>query len=123
MGHAAGDALLRRFGEVLLELVDKPWTACRIGGDEFAVIMPSAGEAEGRAMMDDIRRLVDINNQFYGAMSLSFSVGAATAEPGERLESVVTRADSMMYAEKRAFYANAGNDRRRDTGAQAGAAG
>ncbi len=112
MGHVAGDALLRRFGEVLLELVAPPWTACRIGGDEFAVLMPGGDEADGLTMMDDIHRLVEINNQFYGTTALSFSIGAATAARGERLESVVTRADTMMYAAKRAYYTNAENDRR-----------
>ena len=40
-GHAAGDALLRRVGEVLAKAADAPaCTAARIGGDEFTVLLP-----------------------------------------------------------------------------------
>ncbi len=47
LGHAAGDALLRRVGEVMNELFDKPQTAARIGGDEFAILLPAMDEREG----------------------------------------------------------------------------
>ena len=45
LGHSGGDALLRRLGEVLSELVEKPNHAARIGGDEFAVLMPGADDS------------------------------------------------------------------------------
>jgi GGDEF domain-containing protein len=64
-GHAAGDALLRRAGEVLSEAVLKPNHAARIGGDEFAIMMPAADEREGELMIANINRLIEINNQFY----------------------------------------------------------
>ncbi|MCB5176512.1 sensor domain-containing diguanylate cyclase [Microvirga lenta] len=105
LGHAAGDALLRRAGEVLNEAVDKPCYAARIGGDEFALLLPATDEREGAAVMENIDKLVEINNQFYSGISLSFSMGAATSQPGERLESVVKRADLLMYEAKRTYYA------------------
>ncbi len=106
LGHAAGDALLRRAGEVIKELVDKPCTAARIGGDEFAILMPGVDQQDGEAMMENIRQLVDINNQFYTAVTLSLSMGVATSRPGERLEAVVKRADLLMFESKRAHYAD-----------------
>jgi GGDEF domain-containing protein len=48
LGHAAGDALLRRAGEVLNSIVDKPARAARIGGDEFALIFAGRGACRGR---------------------------------------------------------------------------
>lgn len=105
LGHASGDALLRRAGEVLNEAVDKPCYAARIGGDEFALLLPATDEREGAAVMEDIEKLVEINNQFYSGQALSFAMGAATSQPGERLESVVKRADLLMYEAKRALYA------------------
>ena len=39
-GHAAGDELLRRAGEVLGKAVEAPCCVARIGGDEFAILMP-----------------------------------------------------------------------------------
>ena len=113
LGHAAGDALLRRFGEVLAGLIKKPHNAARIGGDEFAVLMPGATQEEGQALIEDICRLVEINNQFYGDPKLSFAIGAATSVANERMEAVITRADSAMYASKREYYSNEMNNRRR----------
>jgi len=112
LGHAAGDSLLRRAGEVLNSIVDKPARAARIGGDEFAVILPNVEQAEGEAMMKVIDDLVVINNEFYTDLPLSLSMGLATSEPGERLEAVVKRADLAMLAAKRAHYTRAEDDRR-----------
>jgi diguanylate cyclase (GGDEF)-like protein len=112
LGHAAGDALLRRAGEVLNSLVDKPAHAMRIGGDEFAVVLPGTHEHEAEAMMQAIRDLVDVNNQFYTDLTLSFSMGYATGQPGERLEAVVKRADLDMLEAKRRYYSEVGHDRR-----------
>ena len=54
--------------------------------------------------MDEIRRLAELNNQFYPGMLLSLSLGAATSSFGERMEDGVRRADIAMYEAKRDFY-------------------
>ena len=113
LGHAAGDAMLRRAGEVLNELVKKPNHACRIGGDEFAILMPGTDEGEAAVLIDNIEKLVTINNQFYSGSTLSFAVGASTARSGERLEEAVKRADLQMYERKREYYSGEAADRRR----------
>jgi diguanylate cyclase (GGDEF)-like protein/PAS domain S-box-containing protein len=112
-GHAAGDALLRRAGEVFNSLVDRPHTAARIGGDEFAVLCPGLDAAGGEMLLESLNDLIDINNQFYPDAPLSLSVGIATSRPGERLEAVVKRADLLMLEAKRAHYSDALHDRRR----------
>ena len=104
-GHGVGDSLLRRAGEVLNALIEKPYYAARIGGDEFAVLLPGADEGAGEAMMEAIRKLAGVNNRFYPGSPLSFSLGAATGRAGERLEAVTKRADLAMFEEKRAYYA------------------
>ena len=103
-GHAVGDALLRRVGEVLDKAVEKPSCAARIGGDEFALLLPGVDAEGGETLMAEIRRLTDLNNQFHPGMPLSLSMGAATSGFGERLEEVVRRADIAMYETKRDFY-------------------
>jgi diguanylate cyclase (GGDEF)-like protein len=113
LGHAAGDSLLRRAGEVLNSIVEKPARAARIGGDEFVVVLPNVDRAEGEALMKVIDDLVDINNEFYTDLPLSLSMGIATAEPGERLEAVVKRADLAMLGAKREHYARGEPERRR----------
>ncbi|WP_137133196.1 sensor domain-containing diguanylate cyclase [Rhizobium sp. FKY42] len=101
MGHDAGDALLRRLGEVVTGAVSRPNHAARIGGDEFAILMPGADKVAAAAMADTVNELLKINNQFYSNMPLSISIGVATSEEGEKIESVVRRADALMYENKR----------------------
>lgn len=47
-----------------------------------------------------------MNNQFYGGVPLSFSVGTATAYTGMTLGEVLQLAAARMYAAKRAYYDN-----------------
>ncbi len=84
----------------------------RIGGDEFAVLLPGTDAHGGDAMIDAILRLGEINNKFYPGSPLTFSIGAATSEPGERLEAVAKRADLAMFQAKRAHYSQAMQARR-----------
>jgi hypothetical protein len=67
-------------------------------------------------MIDTIRQLVELNNQFYPGTPLSFSMGAATVQRGERLEAGVQRADLLMYEDKRALYASDEARAARDAG-------
>jgi diguanylate cyclase (GGDEF)-like protein len=110
LGHAAGDALLRRMGEVLGKTLDPPCYAARIGGDEFALLLPDTTAEGAAAIADRLAALIDINNQFYSATKLAAALGLATALPGERLEAVIRRADERMYAAKRAAYRDAGGE-------------
>ena len=61
-------------------------------------------------MIANIEKLLELNNQFYPGLALNFAMGAATSQPGERLERVVRRADAAMYEAKRASYSPARDD-------------
>jgi diguanylate cyclase (GGDEF)-like protein len=111
-GHDCGDALLRRAGEIFNELIARPHCAARIGGDEFAVLLPATDLRDGEAIVDSIYKLVAVNNQFYPGLTLSLSIGIATSGPGERLEAVAKRADLLMFEQKRAYYGGEQTDRR-----------
>ena len=101
-GHSAGDALLRRAGEVLAKITDPSVCAARIGGDEFCLLMPATDAEGAEAMAVRLRELRDLNNQYYGAPALEFAIGAATCERGESIEGAVHRADKAMYLDKSA---------------------
>lgn len=105
LGHAAGDALLRRAGEALAKAIRKPYQAARIGGDEFVVLLPGANERETEVVADGIRQIVELNNQFYSGPTLSFSMGWSTCDRGERLEDMLREADVAMYEDKRRYHA------------------
>ncbi|MFL9666930.1 diguanylate cyclase domain-containing protein [Variovorax sp. AB1(2024)] len=115
-GHAAGDSLLRRMGEVLDKAVDPPAWPARIGGDEFAVLLPMTDERGAEAMRERILTLLEMNNQFHAGQSghaLSLAMGLATCHAGESLESALQRADRAMYVDKARHYEGSSGDRRR----------
>ncbi|HJV71413.1 sensor domain-containing diguanylate cyclase [Ideonella sp.] len=114
-GHRAGDALLRRMGEVLNKGTPAPATAARIGGDEFAVLIPSGDEHAAESWLATLHELVELNNQFHSGDPLQFSIGMAISQPGERLEAALHRADAQMYLQKKAFHASAERNRRKES--------
>ncbi|HEX7386327.1 MAG TPA: sensor domain-containing diguanylate cyclase [Castellaniella sp.] len=103
-GHAAGDDLLRRFGEVLNKAVDRPATAARIGGDEFMVVLPGMDEAATTTVLNNIRSLVVLNNQYYSGPELSVSAGISVCRDSNALEKAMREADRAMYEDKRSYY-------------------
>ena len=111
-GHAAGDAMLRRMGEVLTKAVDEPACAARIGGDEFMVLLPGTDERGALALQERILSLLELNNQFYPGHSLHVSMGHASGHEGSSVEAIVQRADQAMYAEKARIYQTKERDRR-----------
>lgn len=112
-GHGAGDALLRRAGEVLTKAVDAPASVARIGGDEFCILIPGGDERAAQLMLERVASLVELNNQFYAGTTLSFAIGSAIAHGGEQLEAAVQQADQAMYESKARYYAEQGRERRR----------
>ncbi|SFO62348.1 diguanylate cyclase [Variovorax sp. PDC80] len=114
-GHAAGDTMLRRMGEVLDKAVDTPSWPARIGGDEFAVLMPQTDERGAEAMRERILALLELNNQFHAGQSghaLSLAIGLATCHVGDSLEAALQRADRAMYADKAQHYKDSAHERR-----------
>lgn len=113
-GHSAGDALLRRMGEVLTKAVDAPACAARIGGDEFMVLLPGTDEHGVLQVQERITLLVELNNQFYPGQALSLAMGAACCSAGGQVEATAHQADQQMYANKLRHYQDRGLDRRQE---------
>ncbi|PJI96692.1 diguanylate cyclase [Acidovorax sp. 69] len=114
-GHAAGDSMLRRVGEVLAKAVDAPACAARIGGDEFTVLLPGTDERGAHALQERIISMLDLNNQFYPGQHLSLAMGIASCRSGDAVEATINRADQAMYAEKNRYYQQKSVDRRQPT--------
>ncbi len=104
-GHAAGDAILRRTGEVLTNATaGHPYCVARIGGDEFVALMPGCDERQARGLKERIDSMLEINNQFYSGQRVSISIGIASCHAAAEVEDAIHRADQAMFAAKDQYY-------------------
>lgn len=103
-GHAAGDAALRTLGETLDQTIELPAKAARVGGEEFAVLLPGGGAREARRAIDRIYAAIASAPFGFGRMKLSVTVsmGLAIAAADDTAASIFHRADEALYASKHA---------------------
>jgi two-component system cell cycle response regulator len=106
-GHDAGDLVLREFARRLLANVRPCDFACRMGGEEFAVVMPNTTGDLACLAAERIRRQVagaPVRVSGAGApLGMTVSIGVATTEGrDESAESLLKRADQALYEAKRA---------------------
>jgi len=94
-GHEAGDQLIKLAAAVLKGAFRGDDVVARIGGDEFAVIMPAAAEEVVQATMARVQQLVNENN------ALSLALGYAVAKTRHELKKSISLADERMYEDKR----------------------
>jgi diguanylate cyclase (GGDEF)-like protein len=104
-GHAGGDEALRLVVALMQETLAEGQILSRIGGEEFAVLLPGADEAEAAATAERLRRhlehsSIDVEGR---KLSLKLSAGVATVGPEHRtLATLLRAADRALYAAKRA---------------------
>ncbi|MBK7857750.1 MAG: GGDEF domain-containing protein [Archangiaceae bacterium] len=103
-GHAAGDFVLRAVGKLLREKVRKSDLPCRIGGDEFVVLLADVTETVASMRAESIRvaigELAHPGNE--QGIRITSTVGATLYRAGETKEELMHRADEALYAAKRA---------------------
>lgn len=102
-GHQAGDAaiasLATALGKVFLRQTD---TLCRIGGDEFAVILPNTDWKMAQTLARRLQEQIGLLPTPHPSMEFKVgaSVGVAQLEPFEEMEEWVARADKALYRAK-----------------------
>jgi len=109
-GHAAGDALLERFGALLLTITRVEDAACRYGGDEFMILLPESELEAGILRAEEIHKSakrLNLKHEGSALDAITLTVGvAAYPDHGDDMAGLVHAADEAMYLAK-----HAGGDR------------
>lgn len=100
-GHLAGDHVLRRIAARLREQFPEPAIIGRIGGEEFAIVLPDCQPADASARIETLRRLINQTRSGEEALRVTISFGLATPQASETLEKLRRRADLALYQAKR----------------------
>jgi len=93
IGHAAGDDALQRFARTVTEALRRGDDAFRIGGDEFALLLAEATEADAREVVDRIAAGLE-------GIDASFGV-ASCPEDAQDAQALFRLADGALYEAKR----------------------
>jgi diguanylate cyclase (GGDEF)-like protein len=102
-GHAAGDQVIARLGQLLRERALPGCSAGRVGGEEFAVILGNSDLGAARLFAEAIRAGFSASD--FGddiGWGVTLSAGIAVHQAGESLHSLTARADRALYAAKAA---------------------
>lgn len=102
-GHAAGDAVLREVAERCRTALRARDVVARMGGEEFAVLLPNTDAAGARLVAQNLLAAISSRRVPVGGGDLEVraSVGVAFMTNGDRdIESIVERADRALYAAK-----------------------
>lgn len=104
-GHAMGDDVIRRLGALLAESVRQEDVACRIGGEEFALLMPAMPRDAAIQRADAVRaRFARLRFEAEtGPITATLSAGIATfPTDGDSPDALMREADRALYAAKHA---------------------
>lgn len=102
-GHAIGDALLKHFATLMNDELRKIDTAGRIGGEEFAILLPGADAEAARVLAERLRQKVEetplmLEGQ---AIPVTVSIGVAVLKPSDSsADAAIIRADKALYQAK-----------------------
>ena len=102
-GHLAGDGVLRQLSRVAADRVRASDTLARIGGEEFALILPDTGLGEARQLAESIRASIEAETFRLDEEdhTITLSAGVATWQSGMKsISELLQAADRQLYEAK-----------------------
>ena len=99
IGHLAGDAVLAQVAEQLRNEIRSVDIGCRVGGDEFGVIMPESTSEDASQLFQRMHDAVS-SMSVPGGSRVRISAGIAELRHGETAAGLFERADSALYRAK-----------------------
>jgi diguanylate cyclase (GGDEF)-like protein len=102
-GHPAGDRLIGEIADVLRHRTRESDVLARLGGDEFAVVLPRCTAAEARMVAESITTAIREHRparEDLDPITVSIGVAMFGGDPRTSVESIVSEADTAMYAAK-----------------------
>lgn len=105
-GHSFGDQVLRAVAQSIKRLAGEPRLAARVGGEEFALLLPQADLGEAQALAEQLRGAIAASRIRRGDKEQSLervtlSLGVTQLACGESANDFFERADRALYASKR----------------------
>jgi diguanylate cyclase (GGDEF)-like protein len=101
IGHLAGDSVLAEIADRIRQVVRSADIPCRVGGDEFAVILPEVEVGQAQQLVGRIQRAVS-SQPIARAGRVRVSAGVADLQPNDTPTSLFERGDESLYAAKHA---------------------
>lgn len=102
-GHEVGDEVLKRVASIIESRFRSSDHVCRIGGDEFAAILPKAGPANRDAIAAKLDALsTEVSSDAEGLPTITISIGIAFSSEANQTENLYHNADRALYASKHA---------------------
>ena len=97
LGHDTGDKVLKEYTRLISYILREVDTFCRIGGEEFILILPHTTKDKGYLLAQKLRKLVEEHKE---VTAITMSFGVVEYVKGDDEESIYSRVDKALYRAK-----------------------
>lgn len=99
-GHAKGDEVLAEIAQIIIDTVRESDLVARWGGEELLIVAPETAVDQAGELAERCRMAID--KQPILGLKITLSLGVTGLRPGETIESLLARADALLYKAKAA---------------------